>query len=105
MIAVVKSNGNSRKQTEDRKTFVTTNLVSIVSSPGGKGQKHELESIQSILGCSCSTAQRTWHRVSSKRAHLLSSVPTDKTVQWAVKPRIVRKKKVDDALILPYAVC
>eukprot|EP00978_Attheya_sp_CCMP212_P030075 scaffold109456_cov58-Attheya_sp.AAC.1 len=93
-MAVAKSNGNSRKQTEDRKQFVTTNLVSIVSSPGNEGQKRELEGIQSILGCSRSTAQRTRHQVSAKWAHLLS-MPTDKTVKWAVKPRIVRKKKVD----------
>eukprot|EP00978_Attheya_sp_CCMP212_P034636 scaffold146167_cov65-Attheya_sp.AAC.1 len=99
MIAVAKSNGNSRKQTEDCKTFVTTNLVSIVSPPGKKGQKHKLKGIQSILGCSRSTAQCTRNRVSAKRAHLVLSMPTNKTVKWAVKPRIVCTKKVDDALI------
>jgi hypothetical protein len=49
MIAVAKSNGNLRRQTEDRKTFVINNLVSIVSSPGTKGQKHELNGFQSMM--------------------------------------------------------
>jgi hypothetical protein len=98
MIAVAQSNGNCRKQTEDRKAFITTTLVSMVSSPGKRATKHELDGIQSILGCSRNTAQRTRHRVSAKRARL-QSVQDDKTVKWAVKPRIVRKKKVDDTLI------
>ena len=98
MITVAKSNGNCRKQTEHSKTFVTTNLVSIVSSPRKKAKKHELDDIQSILGCSCSTAKRTRHQVSAKQAHLLS-VTTGKSMKWAVKPRIVCNKKVDYDLI------
>eukprot|EP00978_Attheya_sp_CCMP212_P041629 scaffold240978_cov74-Attheya_sp.AAC.1 len=98
MIAVAKSIGNCRKIAEDRKAFITTTLVSMVSSPGKKASKHELDGIQSILGCSRNTAQRTRHRVSAKWAHL-QSVQDDKTMKWAVKPRIVRKKKVDDTLI------
>eukprot|EP00978_Attheya_sp_CCMP212_P012464 scaffold31102_cov31-Attheya_sp.AAC.1 len=98
MIAVAKSIGNCRKIAEDRKAFITTTLVSMVSSPGKKATKHELDGIQSILGCSRNTAQRTRHRVSAKRAHL-QSVQDDKTVKWVVKPRIVFKKKVDDTLI------
>eukprot|EP00978_Attheya_sp_CCMP212_P005675 scaffold12715_cov73-Attheya_sp.AAC.1 len=70
----------------------------MVSSPGKKASKHELDEIQSILGCSRNTAQRTRHRVGAKRAHL-QAVQDDKTVKRAVKPRIVCKKKVDDTLI------
>ena len=98
MIAVAKSNGNCCKQTEHRKYFVTTNLVSIFSSPGKKVKKHELDDIKSIIGCSCSTGKRTRHRFSAKQAHLML-VPTDKSMKWAVKPRIVCNKNVNYALI------
>eukprot|EP00978_Attheya_sp_CCMP212_P028013 scaffold95513_cov35-Attheya_sp.AAC.1 len=81
MIAVAKSNGNCRKIAEDRKAFITMTLVSMVSSPGKKASKHELDGIQSILGCSRNTAQRTRHRVGAKRAHL-QAVQDDKTVKW-----------------------
>ena len=64
--------------------------MSIVSYPGNKPNKHELYCIKSIIGYSCSTENRTRHRVSANRAHLLS-VPTNKYVIWDVKPRIVRK--------------
>ena len=52
MIAAAKANGNSRKQTEDRKTFVTSNIVSIVSDAGDKPKKNELYGLSNILGCS-----------------------------------------------------
>ena len=98
MITVAKSNGNCRKQTEHSKTFVTTNLVSIVSSPRKKSKKHELDDIQSILGCSCITVKRKKHWISANRLHLLS-VPTYKTIKWAIKPQFFCKKKVDNSLI------
>ena len=98
MISAAKANGNSRKLTEDRQTFVTSNIVSIVSDIGNKPKKHELLGLSNMLGCSLRTARRTWHRVGAKRANLLT-LSTDTTVKWSVKPRIVRQKKVDEALI------
>eukprot|EP00978_Attheya_sp_CCMP212_P013313 scaffold33437_cov68-Attheya_sp.AAC.8 len=62
MIAVAKSIGNCHKIAEDYKAFITTT--------GKKATKYELDGIQSILGCSRNTAQRTRNRVSAKRAHL-----------------------------------
>ena len=41
MIAFKKSNFNCLKQTQARKTFVTTNLASMVSSPGKKAKQRE----------------------------------------------------------------
>eukprot|EP00978_Attheya_sp_CCMP212_P042163 scaffold252519_cov39-Attheya_sp.AAC.1 len=46
MIAVAKSIGNCRKIAEDCKAFITTTLVSMVSSSGKKASKHELDGIQ-----------------------------------------------------------
>ena len=93
-----KSNGNYKNYQKIAKKIVDTTLVSIVSYPGKKANRRELDGIQSIIGCSRSTEKHTNHRVSAKQAHLLS-VPTDKTVKWAVKPQFPCKKKVDDALI------
>ena len=72
--------------------------MSIVSYPGNKSNKCELDGIQGILGYSCRTAKLTRHRVSANQAQLLSE-PNNKSVKWAVKPQIVCKKKLDDALI------
>ena len=59
MISAAKANGNSRKLTEDRQTFVTSNIVSIVSDTGNKPKKHELYGLSNMLGCSLRTARRT----------------------------------------------
>ena len=98
IIAVKKSNGYSKKLSEDGKKFVDTNPLSIASSPGKKANTHELYGIQSILGRSCITVKRTKHWVSAKRSHLMS-VPTYKTIKWAIKPQLFCRKKVDNALI------
>ena len=37
--------GNKRKQTEDRKTFVISNIVSIVTSPSKKTHHNEVNAI------------------------------------------------------------
>ena len=44
--------GNKRKQTEDRKTFFLSNIVSIVSSPSKKIDQNEVNAIQDLLQCS-----------------------------------------------------
>ena len=51
-----------------------------------------------VLGCSCSNAKRTKHRVSAKWAHIMS-LSTNKAVKWAVEPLIVGTKKLNYAFI------
>ena len=41
--------GNKLKQTEDRKTFVISNIVSIVSSPSKKSDQHKVHAIKDLL--------------------------------------------------------
>ena len=41
--------GNKRKQTENRKTFVISNIVSIVSSPSKKTDQNEVNAIRYLL--------------------------------------------------------
>ena len=50
--------GNKRKQTEDRKTFVISNIVSIVTSPSKKTDQNEVITIWDLLQCSRSSAYR-----------------------------------------------
>ena len=45
-----------RRQTEDRKTFVISNIVSIVSSPSKKADLNEVHAIMYLLQCSMSSA-------------------------------------------------
>ena len=72
--------------------------MSIASSPGKKANTHELDGIKIILGCSCITVKRKKHWISANRLHLLS-VPTYKTIKWAIKPQFFCKKNVDNSLI------
>ena len=48
--------GNKQKQTEDRKTFVISNIVSIVSFPSKKTDQNEVYAIKDLLQCSMSIA-------------------------------------------------
>ena len=50
--------GNKRKKTEDRKTFVISNIVSIVTSPTKKTDHNEVHTIWDLLQCSRSSAYR-----------------------------------------------
>ena len=54
--------GNKRKQTEDRKTFFISNIVSIVSSPSKETDQNEVNAIQDLLQCSRSSAYRQQKR-------------------------------------------
>ena len=89
--------GNKRKQTEYRKTFVISNIVSIVSYPSKKTDQNEVNEIQDLLQCSSSSAYRQQKRASTKRGHLIAQVK-NKSVKWYIKPCIVRTKKVSKAL-------
>ena len=44
--------GNKRKKTEDRKTVVISNIVSIVSSPSNKSDQNEVQAIKDLIQCS-----------------------------------------------------
>ena len=84
--------GNKRKQTEDRKTFVIFNIVSIVSSPSKKTDQIEVILIQDLLQCSISSAYYQQKRASKKRGHLIAQVKNT-SVKWSIKPCNVRRKE------------
>ena len=89
--------GNKQKQTEDRNTFVKSNIVSIVSYPSKKTNHNEVNAIQDLLQCTMSSAYRQQKRASTKRGHLIAQVKNT-AVKWYIKPCIVRTKKVSKAL-------
>ena len=84
--------GNNRKQTEDRKTFVTSNIVSIVTSPEKKTDHNGVHIIPDFIQCSRSSAYPQRRTASTKRGHLIAQV-NNTSVKWSIKPRIVRTKK------------
>ena len=84
--------GNKRKQTEDIKTFVISNIVSIVTSPSKKTDHNESHTIQDLLQCSRSSAYSQQRKASKKRGHLISQVKNI-SVKLSIKPCIVRTKK------------
>ena len=89
--------GNKRKQTEDRKTFVLSNIVSIVTSPSKKTDHNEVNTIQDLLQCIISSAYRQQRKASTKREHLIAQVKNT-SVKWSIKPCIVRTKIFSKAL-------
>ena len=89
--------GNKQKQTEDRKTFVISNIVSIVTSQSKKTDHNEVIALQDLLQCSRSSAYRQQKRASTKRGHLIAQVKNT-SVKCSIKPCIVRTKKISKAL-------
>ena len=89
--------GNKRKQIEDRKTFVISNIVSIVTSTSKKTDHNEVHTIRDLLQCSRSSAYRQQRKASTKRGHLIAQVK-NASVKWSIKPLIVRTKKISKAL-------
>ena len=65
--------GNKQRQTEYRKTFVISNIVSIMSSPSKKSDQNEVNAIKDLLQCSMSSAYCR-KRASTKSGHLISQV-------------------------------
>ena len=49
---------NKQKQTEDRKAFFISNIVSIVSYQSEKSDQNEVHAIKDLLQCSMSSAYR-----------------------------------------------
>ena len=68
--------GNKRKQTEDRKTFFISNIVSIVTSPTKKIDHNEVYTIRDVLQYSRSSAYCQQRTASTKRGHLIAQVKT-----------------------------
>ena len=89
--------GNKRKQTEDRKTFVISNIFSIAASQSNKTDQNEANSIQDLLQCSRSSAYCQQKRASTKRGHLITRVKNT-AVKWYIKPCIVIKKQISKSL-------
>ena len=76
--------GNKRKQTEDRKPFVISNIVSIVTSPSKKTDHNEVHTIQDLLQCSRSSAYRQQSTDYTKGGHLIAQVKNT-SVKWSIK--------------------
>ena len=89
--------GNKRKKTKDRKTFVISNIVSIVTSPSKKTDHNEVHTIRDLLQCSISSAYLQQTKTSTKSGHLIAQV-TNTSVKWSIKPCIVRTKNISKAL-------
>ena len=85
--------GNKQKQTEDRKPFVISNIVSIVSYPSKKTDQNEVNAIQDLLQYGRSIAYCQEKRASTKRGHLIAQVKNT-AVKWSIKPCIFRTKKI-----------
>ena len=66
--------GNKRKQTEDRKTFAISNIVSILSSPSKKTDHNEDNEIRDLLQCIRSRAYGQQIKTSTKRGNLIAQV-------------------------------
>ena len=64
--------GNKQKETEDGKTFVISNIVSIVSSTSKKTYQNEVNAIQNLLQCSRSSAYHQQKITSTKCEHLIA---------------------------------
>ena len=79
--------GNKRKQTEDRKTFVISNIVSILTSPAKKTNHNEVHTIRDLLQCSKSSAYHQQRKASTKCGHLIAQVKNT-SVKWSIKPHI-----------------
>ena len=82
---------NKQKQTEDRKTFFISNIVSIVISSSKKTDHNEVNEIRDLLQCSRSSAYCQQRKDSTKRGHLIAQVKNT-SVKWSIKPCIVRTK-------------
>ena len=88
--------GNKQKQTEDGKTFVISNIVSIVSSLPKKADQNEVHAIKDLLQCSRSSEYRL-KKASTKRGHLIDQVQNT-AVKWSIKTCIVRTKTSSKSL-------
>ena len=83
--------GNKQNQTEDRKTFVISNVLSIVTSPTKKTDHNEVNAIKDLL------QYRQQKAASTKRAHLITQVKNT-AVKWSIKPCIARTKTLSKVL-------
>ena len=97
MLSHATSIENKRKQTEDRKTFVISNIVSIVTYPSKKTDHNEVNAVQDLLQCIRSSEYRQRRTASTKRGHLIAQVKNT-SVKWSIKPCIVIRKKVSKVL-------
>ena len=93
MMSCKTSVSNKQKQTEDRKSFVVSNIVSIVSSPSNKADQNEFYSIKDLLQCNMSIAYRWVKKASTKCGHFIAQVHNIE-VKWFIKPCIVRGLKL-----------
>ena len=89
--------GNKRKQIEDRKFSVISNIVSIVTSPSKKTYHNEVNAIQDLLQCSRSSAYCQQRKASTKCGHLIAQVKNT-SVKWSIKPRIVKNKTIQQGI-------
>ena len=82
---------------EDRKTFVISNIMSIVTSPSKKTDHNEVNAIKDLIQCRRSSAYHQQRKASTKLGHLIAQVKNT-SVKWSIKQCIVRTKKIRKAL-------
>ena len=87
---------NENKQ-KTEKTFVMSNIVSIVTSPSKKTDHNEVNAIQDLLQCSRSSSYLQQRKAFTKFGHLIAQVKNT-SVKWSIKPCIVRTKTFSKAL-------
>ena len=61
------------EKTEDRKTFVVSNIVSIVSSTSKKSDQNEVHDIKDLLKCSMSSSYCQEKKASTKHGSLIET--------------------------------
>jgi hypothetical protein len=96
LITCAQAAGNKKRPCDDRKTFVYSNIVSVISSPNNKS-KHDIRGIMSLTNRSRTTAYRYKKRLASKRGVLIAE-RSNPQVKWSILPRTIRPKKVSEAL-------
>jgi hypothetical protein len=96
MISCSQVVGNKKRPSDDRKTFVYSNLVSVVSSPSKKS-KYDIGNIMRLTNRSRTTAYRLKKKLGAKCGTLMPERYNPK-VKWSILPRTLRPKKVSDEL-------
>ena len=86
-------NINCKLKKGDRKISFTKNMVTIVEYPNSKTKIHEIEDIQSILGCFRSIPNITKRLIGAKMSHWLS-VSTNINVKWSFKFTFISFRKI-----------
>ena len=75
--------GNKQRKTEDRKTFIISNIVSIVPSQSKKADKNEVHVIKYLLQCSMSSEYRRKKEACTRPGHFIDQAHNIE-VKWSI---------------------